>query len=85
MDFDKAVYMSMNTGAVLEIGRPVVLANEAECKFGDLLRAANKQVTRVVLICLVGSRHSVPRDVPPVCAVGITRIYVTEGWLRHWI
>ncbi|KAK4059940.1 hypothetical protein Trihar35433_10484 [Trichoderma harzianum] len=40
MDFDKVVVM--DTGEILEIGIPAVLAQEAGSKFGDLVRARNQ-------------------------------------------
>lgn len=40
MDFDRVVVM--DTGEIVEVGNPVVLAREVESKFGDLVRAGNK-------------------------------------------
>ncbi|QYT03519.1 hypothetical protein H0G86_010468 [Trichoderma simmonsii] len=40
MDFDKVVVM--DTGKIVEIGSPAVLAQEAGSKFGDLVRARNQ-------------------------------------------
>ncbi|KAL6817639.1 P-loop containing nucleoside triphosphate hydrolase protein [Trichoderma camerunense] len=40
MDFDKVVVM--DTGKIVEIGIPAVLAQEAGSKFGDLVRARNQ-------------------------------------------
>jgi ABC-type multidrug transport system fused ATPase/permease subunit len=38
MDFDRVVVM--DTGRIVEVGRPAVLAGEAGSRFGDLVRAA---------------------------------------------
>ncbi|KAJ5973001.1 ABC transporter integral membrane type 1 [Penicillium vulpinum] len=40
MDFDRVVVM--DTGEVVEVGNPVVLAGQAETRFGDLVRAGAK-------------------------------------------
>lgn len=40
MDFDRVVVM--DTGAIVEVGNPVTLAQEAGTRFGDLVRAGNK-------------------------------------------
>lgn len=40
MDFDRVVVM--DTGEIVEVGNPVVLAQEAGSRFGDLVRAGNK-------------------------------------------
>lgn len=40
MDFDRVIVM--DTGEVVEVGNPVVLAAEAESRFGDLVRAGAK-------------------------------------------
>lgn len=40
MDFDKVVVM--DTGSIVEIGRPAVLAREAGSRFGDLVTASAK-------------------------------------------
>ncbi|KAJ5628297.1 hypothetical protein N7490_010525 [Penicillium lividum] len=40
MDFDRVVVM--DTGEVVEVGKPSVLAQEAGSRFGDLVRAGNK-------------------------------------------
>ncbi|KAJ5885363.1 hypothetical protein N7495_009873 [Penicillium taxi] len=40
MDFDRVVVM--DTGEIVEVGKPVVLAQEARSRFGDLVRAGNK-------------------------------------------
>lgn len=40
MDFDRVVVM--DTGEVVEVGNPLVLAEEADSRFGDLVRAGAK-------------------------------------------
>ncbi|KAJ5513392.1 hypothetical protein N7463_002944 [Penicillium fimorum] len=40
MDFDRVVVM--DTGEIVEVGKPVVLAQEAGTRFGDLVRAGNR-------------------------------------------
>ncbi|KAJ5498746.1 ABC transporter integral membrane type 1 [Penicillium expansum] len=40
MDFDRVVVM--DTGEIVEVGKPAVLAREAGTRFGDLVRAGNK-------------------------------------------
>ncbi|KAJ6031456.1 hypothetical protein N7540_002188 [Penicillium herquei] len=40
MDFDRVVVM--DTGEIVEVGKPLVLAQEAGSRFGDLVRAGNK-------------------------------------------
>ncbi|KAG8156791.1 hypothetical protein KVR01_013396 [Diaporthe batatas] len=40
MDFDRVVVM--DTGEVVEVGNPMVLAEEADSRFGDLVRAGSK-------------------------------------------
>lgn len=40
MDFDRVVVM--DTGEIVEVGRPAALAQEAGSRFGDLVRAGNK-------------------------------------------
>lgn len=40
MDFDRVVVM--DTGAIVEVGNPAALAQEAGTRFGDLVRAGNK-------------------------------------------
>lgn len=44
MDFDRVVVM--DSGKIVEVGQPVVLAQEAGSRFGDLLRAATKDKVR---------------------------------------
>ncbi|KAK6202068.1 hypothetical protein LQW54_009124 [Pestalotiopsis sp. IQ-011] len=39
MDFDRVVVM--DTGEIVEVGNPIMLANEAGTRFGDLVRAGN--------------------------------------------
>jgi ABC-type multidrug transport system fused ATPase/permease subunit len=41
MDFDWLVVM--DTGAIVEVGNPATLAQEAVTRFGDLVRAGNKK------------------------------------------
>lgn len=40
MDFDRVVVM--DTGAIVEVGKPAVLVQQAGTRFGDLVRAGNK-------------------------------------------
>lgn len=40
MDFDRVVVM--DTGEIVEVGKPAVLAQEPGTRFGDLVRARNK-------------------------------------------
>ncbi|KAJ5791126.1 uncharacterized protein N7518_008137 [Penicillium psychrosexuale] len=40
MDFDRVVVM--DTGEIVEVGKPAVLAQQAGTRFGDLIRAGNK-------------------------------------------
>lgn len=40
MDFDRVVVM--DTGEVVEVGNPMILAEEADSRFGDLVRAGSK-------------------------------------------
>lgn len=44
MDFDRVVVM--DSGNIAEVGNPVLLAQEAGSRFGDLLRAATKEKVR---------------------------------------
>lgn len=41
MDFDKVIVM--DSGEIVEVGRPAVLAGEAGTRFGDLVRAGAKK------------------------------------------
>jgi ABC-type multidrug transport system fused ATPase/permease subunit len=40
MDFD--IVVVMDTGEIVEVGNPVVLAGEAGTRFGDLVKAGAK-------------------------------------------